>query len=326
MPERATLNQVTQIGVESTPGTGVAAGKRLQALSIMPGIKADVSRFRPAGSKFNTVAALSKEWIEAKVAGPGCYNHLAYLLSGILSYAAPVKQGATTAYLWTFTPAQSAEDTIKTFTVEQGSSVRAGKFTYGLLTQLGLRFDRDGIEVNGSMLGQAYQDGITMTGTPTAIAVQQMQPTEISVYMDTTGAAIGSTLLTRALRAEVEIGERYSPLWALNAAVDGFAAHVETAPTATLKLLVEADAAGMGPLTAMRAGDKRFIRIEAAGPLADTGYDYGMDMDVCGVVSDVGEFSDEDGVYGIEWTFEVAYDATWAKAMTVGLTNVLSAL
>ena len=329
MSERATVNQVVQIGVETTPGTAVAASKLLQALNIEPAIKIKTQTFRPLGGKFTTIAAPGEDYVEAKISGDvACYNHLAYLLSSVLAYAAPVQQGTTTAYLWTFTPAQSVEDTIKTFTVEQGSSVRAGKFTYGLVTEFGLKFDREKIEVSGSMLGQAYQDGITMTASPTAIAVQPILPTALDVYLDSTSGGIGTTKLTRALSGEFSISDRFGPLWTLNSTVDGFAAHVEQAPKAQLKLLVEADAVGMEPLMAMRAGDRRYIRLKAIGPLIADPYYYTFQLDLCGVVSDVGEFSDEDGVYAIEWTFDVAYDSAWGsgKAMEVQLTNTLSTL
>jgi len=329
MAERTSITQVTQVGVESVPGTGVAANKLFQALSIEPAIKADIKTFKPLGAKYATIAALGKEWVEAKITGDvACYNHLAYLLSGVLAYAAPVQQGGSAAYLWTFTPAQSAEDTIKTFTVEQGSSARAGKFTYGLVTEFGLKFDREKIEVSGSMLGQAYQDGISMTTSPTAIPIQPILPTALDVYLDATSASIGTTKLTRALSGEFGISDRFGPLWTINSAVSGFAAHVEQAPKAQLKLMVEADATGMGPLTAMRAGDKRYVRLKAVGPLIASTYYYTFQMDICGVVSDVGEFSDEDGVYAIEWTFDVAYDSAWSsgRAMQVQLTNTISAL
>jgi len=329
MAERTSITQVTQVGVETTPGSGVAANKLFQALSIEPAIKADVKTFKPLGAKYATIAALGKEWVEAKISGDvACYNHLAYLLSSVMAYAAPVQQGATTAYLWTFTPAQSTEDAVKTFTVEQGSSVRAGKFTYGLVTEFGLKFDREKIEVSGSMLGQAYQDGITMTASPTAIPIQPILPTDLDVYLDATSASIGTTKLTRALSGEISISDRFGPLWAINSTVDGFAAHVEQAPKTQLKLMVEADATGMGLLAAMRNGDKRYIRLKAVGPLIASTYYYTFQLDLCAVVSDVGEFSDEDGVYAIEWTFDVAYDPAWAsgQAMQVQLTNVLSAL
>ena len=71
----------------------------------------------------------------------------------------------------------------------------------------------------------------------------------------------------------------------------------------------------------------KFIQVKAtSSALAGTGYAYSMTLGVCGVVADVSEFSDEDGVYGIEWTFDIAYDATWGKAMTVELINKVSAL
>ena len=329
MPERTSITQVTQLGVEAVKGTGVACNKLLQAISIEPAIKADVKTFRPLGAKYATIAALGKEWVEAKISGDvACYNHLAYLLSGALAYADPAQQGATAAYLWTFTPAQSAEDTIKTYTIENGSSVRAGKFVYGLVRDLSLKFSREAISVEGAMLGQAYQDNSGLTGAPTAIPVQPILPTDLDVYLDDTSAGIGSTKLTRALSGEFSLTDRFGPLWAINSAVDGYAAHVETAPKAQLKLLVEADASGMGLLTAMRAGDKRYVRVKAVGPLIADTYYYTLQLDVCGGVSDVGEFSDEDGVYAIEWTFDIAYDSGWAggRAMQVQLTNTLTAL
>ncbi len=329
MAERTSITQITQVGVEATPGTGVAASKLLQAVSIEPAIKANIKTFKPLGQKYATIAALGKEWVEAKISGDvACYNHLAYLLSSVLAYAAPVQQGGTAAYLWTFTPAQSAEDTIKTFTVEQGSAVRAGKFVYGLVKDLSLKFSRESISVDGSMLGQAYQDGITMTASPTAVPVQPILPTALDVYLDSTSANIGTTKLTRALSGQFTISDRFGPLWAINSTVSGFAAHVETEPKAQLKLLVEADASGMGPLTAMRGGDKRYIRLKAVGPLIADSYYCTFQLDLCGMVSGVGEFSDEDGVYGIEWTFDAAYDPSWSsgQAMQVQLTNVLSTL
>lgn len=327
MAERATINQITQVGAEATPGVAVAADRLFQALTIEPAIKADIQTFRPLGAKYATIAALGKEWVEAKISGDvACYNHLAYLLSGVLAYAAPVQQGTTNAYLWTFTPSQSAEDTVKTFTVEQGSAVRAGRFAYGLITEFSLAFSREKVAVGGTMLGQAYQDGIAMTANPTPVAVQPVLPTDLDVYLDSTSAGIGTTKLARALSGEFSISDRFGPLWTINSAVDGFVAHVEQAPRAQLKLLVEADAAGMGLLPAMRSGARRYVRLKAVGPLIADTYYYTLQMDICGVVSDVGEFSDEDGVYAIEWTLDVAYDPDWGKALEVQLTNTLSGL
>lgn len=325
MSERATLNQVVQIGIEEIPGTAVAATRRLPALSITPRIQASVNSFRPVGGKFATIAALGKEWIEASIEGAACYNHIVYLLNSILTADEPVQQGVTTAYKWEFVPAQNAADAPVTFTVEHGSAARAGKFAYGLVNSFTLDIDRESVTVGGSMIGQAYQDGITMTASGVKdVPVQPIQPTEIDVFLDSLSTDLGKTKLTRVLSMRVEVSDRYAPVWTLNSAVDGFAAHVESAPTATITMLMEADAAGMGLLAAMRAGAKRFLRLQATGPTIASTYTYSLTWDVCLQVREVGEFSDEDGVYGIEWTFDIAYDATWGKAMSVAVVNKVS--
>lgn len=328
MSERTTITQVTQIGVEATPGTTVPADKRLQAISIEPGIKAEVQSFRPMGGKFPVLAALGKEWTEASISGQAVYTDLVYLLASVLGYQAPVQ--ITTpdgkAYRWTFTPGQSTEDTIKTYTVECGSAVRAGRFAYGLVTGLGLAINREQIEVSGSMLGQLYDDGVILTAGPTTIEPIPILPTQVDVFIDDAAASLGTTKLTRVLSAELEISDRFGPLWVLNSDNDSWVTHVETEPKATLKLLVEADATGMALLTAMRAGTKKFVRLQATGPEIETGNSYELTLDLCGTVAEVGEFSDEDGVYAVEWTLAATYDATWGKTLTVEVVNELSGL
>lgn len=326
MAERSVLTQGVQIGVEVTSGTAVAASKKLLATSIEPGIKADFNTFRPSGGKFSTITTLGKEWSEAKIDGPLMYTDVVYMLSGNVAYAAPVQQGATAAYLWTHTPGQSSEDTIKTYTVEQGSAVRAHKAAYGLVNSWGYMINRGECKQKGTMLMQAITDGITMTSTPTSIALVPVIPSQVCVYADADSADLGTTKLTRDFSVDWECNDRFGAVWPLDCALTGFAAHVETEPKATLKLLVEANSQGMGFLDGMRIGSKTFIRIEATGDEIDTGEDYLFQHDVCAVVTGVSEFKDEQGVYAIEWEFTAEYDSTWGKAFAFGVKNALTGL
>lgn len=328
MPEVATVNNVVQVGVESTPGTSVAANKLLQTLSIEPSVSAEIQTFRPAGAKYVTLAALGKEFVEAKLSGQATYTEIVYPLSSVLVAATPtqISPPSGTAYRWTFTPAQSSTDTVKTFTVEHGSNVRARKWTYGLVTEFEYTINRQEFTLTGSMIGRALQDGITLTASPTAIELVPILPTQIDVYLDSSAASIGTTKLSRVLSASFSIRNRFSPLWVVDSTETSYVAHVEVPPEATLTLMVEADAQGMGLLTPMRNGDKKFIRIKAVGPTIETGNTYLFQHDLCGVVSDVGDFSDEDGVFAIEWTFTVTYDAGWGKAQEVQVVNKLSSL
>lgn len=329
MAERSALNQSIQIGVESVPGTPVAAPIRLQAIGIEPNIEVEMDQFRPIGQKYRAITTLGKEWVTAAISGRGSYNELVYLFSSVIGTAAittPV--GATLARNWQFVPESFDDDTPKTFTVEHGSSVRAGEFSYGIVTELGMTFNRTAIEVSGSMMGRALTDGITMTAAPTAVPLVPIIPTQVSVYMDDTAANLGNTKLTRAISADFNLGSRYAGVWVLDAANPQYVNHIETEPDLTCSMTLQADATGMGLLNTMRTGDTKFIRIEAVGPAdsIEAGQEYTFTLDLAAKVADTNGFSDEDGVYAVEFSFVGVHDNTWDQAYEVNMVNTLTAL
>lgn len=322
MTERATIFQSVQVGVEATPGTSVAANRSLQSISIEPAIKAEVKAFRPMGNKFPTISALGKEWSESKISGQPTYDELAYLFSSLVSYAAPT---GTTEKTWAFAPASNNPDTVKTFTVEQGGSVRAHKFTNGIVTGLTLGFTREEISLNGTMLGAALQDGITMTGSPTAVPLIPVLPTQVKVYLaDTAAGLAGATALTRPLSVEWSLTDRFGALFVLNGSTS-FVSTLEKEPKLACKLKMAANAEGMGLLAQLRNGASKFLRIEATGPVITTN-PHKLTIDTAVKVTNVSDFSDEDGVYAIEWELTGVHDATWGKAFNIGLVNTLAAL
>lgn len=326
MPERASLLQTVQLGVESTPGTSVAADKRLLATSIEAGIEADIKLFRPQGQKFNTLGALGKETSGGDISGVLSYTDFVYLMAGAIAYAAPAQQAATAAYKWTAAMAQAVEDAIKTYTIEIGGTVRAHKFVHGMINNLGYTVNRDEASVKGSVIGRAISDGITMTATPTDIALLPVLPTAFDVWMDPTSVALGTTKMTRVFDIDFETGDRFEPVWAIDSAQNSFVTYVEKAPEPKLSFKMAADAAGMALLTNMRAGTKTFIRIKAVGPLIASTYYNTFQHDLCCIVSNAEKFEDQDGVYAIGWEFTPTYDATWQKAFEFQVTNTLTTL
>lgn len=335
MPERQTVSQVVQLGVETTPGTVAAANRKLQALSIETSISAESDVFTPIGNKYPALVALNQEWTEADLAGEPTYSELIYPFSSLVTTAATVTQimdgvTPTGAYTWTFTPSTSAPDTPKTYTIEQGSSVRAHRFTHGLVTEFTIDIGRDDISISGSMIGQRMTDGITLTASPTTIELQPILPSQVTVFLDTTSGALGTTKFTRALTASVSIGDRYNPVWVLDASQTSWITYVEGVPTAEATLMLEADSNGMVLLDRLRDGLTRFLRIQAVGPNIYTNggviHDYRFRFDAAVKISDVGDYSDEDGLYAIEFTAAIMHDSTWGKAFTIELINKVSAL
>ena len=327
MAERATLTQGVQLGVETTSGTAVSADKKLNSTSIETKVMAEIEPYRPMGTKYATTEILGKEWSEFDIEGVGSYNDSVYLFASCLAAPTSTQQAATTAYLHEFEPSSTAEDTVKTYTIEHGSSVRAHKLAYGIITEVEFEFTRDGVAVSGSGMGQQTSDGITLTSSPTSVAEKPMLPTDVDVYYDTTSGGLGGTKLTRALSATITVSDRFGPLWVLNSANDSFVATLETEPTAEVAVMVEADTQGMGLLTDMRDTSTNFLRVTStSSDEAGTGYPYLWQWDAAVKIKEIGEFSDEDGVYAIEWTFDMVHDPTWGKAMYVAVTNQLTTL
>jgi hypothetical protein len=327
MPERPSVTQAIQIAVETTPGTAVPANKLLRSFTLEPGAKVDMQRFRPTGSKVESVIVPGKEWTEAKISGIGSYQEIVYLLSGMLADVGTNPTLVTGGQVWTHELKQRTPDTVKTYSIEQGDSNFAHKFNYGLFTELGLNFSRDGVEIDGSLIGRAITTGATLTGSPTTIDPEVvMLPTEIDVYYNTTFGAIGTTKLARAFQANVKIGDRFNPVWVLNSLQSSFTTHVETAPTVEVELLLEADTEGISFLPFLRAGSTGYLRVKATSTVNAAGTPYSFQLDMAGKVSDVSDFSDEDGVYAVTWTLAAAMDTNTNMPLKTTVRNMVTAL
>lgn len=328
MPDNATVTQSVQIGAETTPGTGVAASRLLKYLSFDLDPEIDFNRFRAMGAKYASSITPGQDRTSFGLSGAGSYSELVYVLCSNLVNVSPATVD-TTARTWTFTPAIRTEDAVKTYTIEQGGSVRAGKVTYGIASDLELTFNRtEGVTVGGGGFAQQFQDNITLTASPTAIEEKPILPTHLNVYMDSTFAGIGTTKLTRDFNAVWRSTGRFGQIWPINSALASFGAHVEQEPTAQLELTFEYDSQAGDFFTAARAGATRYFRIDATSPeLAGSLTEpYRLRIDFAGKISAVGGFDDNDGVRVMTITADAVDDTTAGFAHRVTATNKVSAL
>lgn len=328
MVERATINEVAQIGVEAVEGTAVAGSKLLPSIAINLAPATTQQQIKTQGYKVPTGVALGKEWSTVDISSDAItYDELTYLFNMILVAATPAQQSATTAYKSTFAPLGSGPDTVKTITAESGSSARAMKAAGLFLTDLTIDWDREKVSCSGSGMGRAITDGITMTASPTAIAQVPILAKDLSIYADDTSGGLGTTKLLRSLKGTLKISNRFGPVWPNDKSQPSYAARVELPITITLDLWLEADAAGMGFLTTLRNNARKFIRLDwVSDLLAGTAIPYELAVDLACDVGSLGKLEDDEGVYGATWTFNVDYDSAWAKWISVALTNKTTAL
>jgi hypothetical protein len=326
MARRTTLTQQTQIGLETTSGTAVAANRRLRSLGIELGPEGNINTFRATGSKYPAIASLGKEWSSGDLEGSATYTELMYAFAGILGNPTTTTPGGgVTARQHEWIIQASALQVPRTFTVEKGSSVRAHRAAHVFINELGLEFTRDEVTVDGAVVGRAIEDGVTMTPTPTDVALIPILGTQVSVYMDPTWAALGSTKLLDVTAANFSLGDRFQTFWPLDAAVTSFKDAYEVEPSSEVGLTMEANAAGMAILAQVRTGDTRYVRIEAVGSIIEATNAFRLTLDLPVKATDVPGFSDEDGIYGLGYTFGL-FDDGANQAGRIRLINNIAAL
>lgn len=186
MAANPTVYRATQIGPEVTPGVVVPATKRVLDLMFTGRPNIPRTMYRPAGSRVPTTNVAQKEFSSAAVEGRTNYRSLVYILCGLLKNVTPTTpSGATNARLWTFKPSSSSPETIKSFTVENGNAVQADRWSNARFNSLSMTWNRTDATLTSAMTGQEFVAGVTITPTPTDIAVAPVAPTDVSLFVGT---------------------------------------------------------------------------------------------------------------------------------------------
>lgn len=323
MGEKASIFQSVQLGIEATPGIAVAANKKLTSISMVPGARVESDSFRAAGNKYASFVTVNKEWTETKIEGKLTYNEILYLLASLLNLPTPVQQGSTTAYLWTFISNTAAEDAGKTFTIEQGDANSAWRATGVRVSGLEFTFNRSGVTLSGSAVGNKLETNVTKTASPTSLTPKPILPAHLKFYLADTQAGLdGATALTRGFSLTWSLSDKIGQAWP----VGQEPVTVEGAPKAEAKLKLATDTVGMGLIATMRAGSTKWIRIKAEGETIESVYKQTFQLDFPVQIKDVGDFSDEDNLYLVEYGMEIIHDAVWGKSFQILVTTNVSTL
>jgi hypothetical protein len=328
MAARADVNIITQLGVEVTPGTAVATTVKLPSVDVEISPEHTKQFFRGAGQKFNTIGVMNKNWSVGSYKGPLNYTELAYILSSYSNYAAPGSVG-TGGYGWTFNPAISGSDTIKTYTIERGDSNDAGKAANCVFNSCDIEITRDSGTISGSVLGKLFSVGNTLTAGNTFIANQPVSMNDMSIYLDSTSAGLGSTKLTDVFRLSIKLPNKYDLKWVIDAAETSWDDIVEQYMTPKLTLEAEFTSQMRTLYNTLKADNvgNYFLRATAVGNNIGAGADYTFRLSSALQLTDAKEQRKGNGdVYAYNFEFEIVADTTWSKAWEIYLVNALSAL
>lgn len=308
MAERSTIAQVVQAGVQTAVGTPATDNIAFGAVGFTLNPEVSTNLFTPSGGKYPVSASVGKDLTNLTLVGDPTYEEVLFPLAMCLGKPVFVVSGAK----YTFTPAFSTADTIVALTLVKGDATTAEKVQDAVLSELSFNFTRDDVSMAGTGLARATAFASSLTGGATGYGATPLQAANTNVYLDTTGAGIGVTKLTRVLSASWRISNKLGALWVLDAAQTSYVALVEVQPTIELNIQVEANAAGVGLFgTYLRTGTKAFVRLENNSG-AKKFY-----IDTACTFTGAGELTDQDGVYALSYTLAGTYDSTWTKTALV---------
>jgi hypothetical protein len=316
---RPTVLERVQVAPEVTPGTAVAANKRLMAYKLKPTNKVGVKRIDGVGSKIPIGTVIGKEFVQAGIEGPLSYTDIVYLLSAHLA------TGTVAGQAWTFDLQPFAADTIKTLSVEAGSAGRAEKWAYSFVPDLQMRFTTTECTLSGQMIGRPITEGITITAGPTVIPCIAVGPKDWKVQV---GDAVGSLVdVPGVLEADFVSRNRFKAQMFADG-TNTFDSPYEMDSQMQMHLTGEHGAILAGFMSDLRSAKRRFVRILATGAqftVAMVNFNYALQITMPFTFND-DDRDDHEGVWGSTWVLEPEYESTVTYGVDIVVTSSVVAL
>ena len=317
--------------VKTTHGTAVAATKILLG-DIFP-VASDRKPSYPEdalGVRARAMRAIVYQYMAQgtlKISN-GYYQALPLLFSCGLKgdVTAAETPPASGAYLWTFTPSPTAQNTPDSITLEYGDNVQAFEVEYMMFQRLKLtgaiaQGQGDSpVSLEAEFFGRQLSTS-TFTGALSLPTVQEINAKNARFYRDTTWAGVGGTEITHSIRKfDVEILTGVHPKF-LGSAAKYFDVHGEGYHDVKVTLDLEGTDLAEAIRLVHASQTMNVIRISIPGPAIGAGA-YGLVVDVSGFWESVTPMASEDKGNNITTAvLHGTYDPTGAKMLAVTATT-----
>ena len=285
---RGSVNRSVQVGVETVPGTPVAANKILPSMSLTLSPEIDNKEYRAQSFKVATANKIIHFDGGAALTGPLNYTEIIYLLNTIVTGVIATPGGGTASRTHTFAPTAFGTDAFKTLTIQEGDSTAAVQMAYSLLTDFGVTANDDGADITGTLVGYAPTN-VTLTSSPATIAQMPIGPRELDVYIDPTFGAIGTTKVSDALAYSFSLGNKQVKKRVLNTSFQSFKETVESVPTLSAGFTTEHNLQSRNIYAAVTTTSNpvQYVRLKATGPIIEAAFPYSLQLDVAARVVDM---------------------------------------
>lgn len=315
--QRASVNQQVQAAIETIRGTGVPATKLLTAFTWVLGGKPSTKQFRGTGRQYPSASALLTDESVIKISGPGDFAQLSYPFAGLWGLpTTTLHSGAVAAYdqVWTPPIVGSYASGAKSMTVQAGDVVDAEQYAFTIFTGLSYNFTRkQEVTINADAMAQTFTDGVTLTASPTVVQQSPMTGAQMNVYLDTSSAGLGGTLLTDPLKVEYKASDYYAGYWPINRSSASFTDILDKEKKHELGITLQANSAGIAVKSNyLVTGQRAYVRVSGQGPIIENNQTVGVGAATAGTFT---------LTYKGQTTAGIAYNAT-AAAVQSALTGL----
>jgi hypothetical protein len=224
---------------------GATVNRRLLGLTL--DIDAQVSRNKnfAQGYNFPSSTTLDKDSTEGDLGGALVFDELHVPLSMALGTVTPTTLTPVTAIQWVWTIPNSGNITPKSAKIEKGDTTTAESFTGAILTDIDFSWNRDGVDIGGTMIGTKLNESATLTVGGVTVPPQiALDPAKIGCFIDTTSAGLGGTRMLRSFEGGFSLGGLFSPIWPLNELKASFDGVISLQPDSESTITLMANAAG----------------------------------------------------------------------------------
>ena len=328
----ASIFRNTQLGIETTRGTPVAANRLLLATSFA--FKAEFEgreRFTPLGSAVPTTIQPGVELSAGSIDGILSFTDLAYIFSAFYGSVTPtqIMDGATAtgAYRYIWTPAARSWTDPVSLTIETGI---AGSQVFRIagvsISSLQIGIEPQAVNVSGNALGGRMETVAGFTANPTERAAVLPDYTRSAIRVATTPSGLGiAPPLAYAFSGSLNFGDRLARALPIGLAAQYL---VPQAHEPELQLTVALNSEGITELNRLRNNETTYVRLTFEGPVIYSGaitVRHALQIDVA-LMWLAWDIDDAQNIGVTPLTGAILQDATWGKHIEVTLTNNLSAL
>jgi hypothetical protein len=324
-----------QLGRETTAGTAAAASTiwRGEATAIKDNREVTMVN-EQVGVRVNTLRSyIPKLSAECSFANtPATYEQLPHILEAAIKTATATQDGAGSGYIYDYEVDNTANNTIKTYTIQTGDNEQARHMFYSFVESFTISGERGGaVTMEATWQGRDVANN-AFTTSLTVPVVEELLAGSGLFYIDAVSGSFGGTAKTETLlKWSLSVTTGWKGKYTVGDGRRDFVFHYfdKDAFSVELTMTYEHNTSSVAEIAAFEAQTPRLFRIAIPGSALTTTATYTTKtvlIDVAGKYTAFGELNAEDGNSIVEATVKGGYDPTEAHSLGILVVNQVSAL